>query len=166
MSFEGQFRHALKRLAATVKDADADKWGLKTEQWAVTTEMARTDRCGWRALVRGSRQHEDDWGYLASDYDYREDGYDTVGEVERFECEECGLRGLSKIQLRLHRYREHMEVAPFKLWLEGTQCPVCGGEYHERSRVYRHLRFDAPRCRRALEEEIAMHEPPASALQA
>ena len=155
LPMERQLQEDLQDLAMGLTTRQAELWDLDKEHWGKLETMIAKNPGGWKYLVGQSKQVSTDWRYLE-----KEEEAEREREEHDQVCDICGKENLTAMTLKLHIYMEHMEIDKYKLWVTDTSCPICGNEYHERTRALRHLKYDAPRCRREIDRRMEMEQPP------
>ena len=71
-----------------------------------------------------------------------------VGGPPMVPCPECGKQLRGQQALGLHRLRKHGVRAEARAYVDGTCCPVCMREFHNRHRLVNYLERDGPRAAR------------------
>ena len=63
------------------------------------------------------------------------------------ECSQCGKRFPDALLLSQHMAIAHGIKNQTRRLIAGTQCLACGMEFHERTRIFRHVAYNSQRCK-------------------
>ena len=82
-------------------------------------------------------------------------------EVQEYACPECQKTFLSEAAMLTHCTNVHGYISPVRARVKGTVCECCGCQFHQRSRLLKHVKRKPSRCHQHYLECVPALDPAA-----